>query len=210
MTTTKQLREYCEKLYVSRKEELQVVLNSYFMSTFINAHKPWTAVIGNKKCKPVPIHLDFHSPEQIPKNSESSYFKWKFRWPNMSEELIRKELSNLGFVITENYISISVPPCEKGKNLTFAQEWVKKINYANEKKKANKLYEEFISCLLSTPEENVRTFDEYTLFCGFRSDKEVSCLCAKHIMKLMALDGIEEYYKNSVYIGVKVLRKVTN
>ena len=122
MTTINELRQYCERLSNERREELKSALNNYFSSTFIEGHRPFRAVIGNKRCKPIPIHRSF-----MMKSVESVY-SYEMTWPNYSEELIRRELENLGFVITQNQISISVPPHKKGTTLTFAQKWVKKIN----------------------------------------------------------------------------------
>ena len=143
MTTAKELRQHCEKLRENRKQELKLVLDSYFESMFIVGHRPFRAVIGNKKCKPIPIHRDFLA------FSGETVLNYKIQWPNFSEELLRKELENLGFIITKNRICISVPPYEKGAKLSFAQEWVRKINAsysdycANEKKIANDEFLEY-------------------------------------------------------------------
>ena len=203
MTTAKELREHCDKLRIQREEDLKSVLNDYFESDFISGHRPWRAVIGNKKCKPIPIHRDFYY-------SGQSGFGHKFEWPNLSEEVLRQSLVNLGFTVTEHRISLCVPACEKGKKLTFAQEWVKKINAsyseycANEKKLARELYSEFVSKLFSTPTENVKTCDGYTLFCDFKFEPTISSKCATFIRKLMSHDGIEEYFENGEYKGIRV------
>lgn len=209
MTTAKELREHCDKLRSKREEDLKSILNDYFESSFIEAHRPWRAVIGNKRCKPIPIHRDFYS-------SDATSFCREFKWPNLSEDLLRKELEELGFVITEHRISLTVPACEKGKKLTFAQEWVKKINSSysqyclNEKKKANELYSEFISKLHSTSAESVKTYEGYTLFEGFKFETEISAKCATYIRALMSHDGIEEYYEDGKYKGVRVLQQPPN
>lgn len=210
MTTERNLREHCDKLRVRRQEDLKTVLNDYFESAFISAHRPWKAVIGNKRCKPIPIHRDFCFLE------ETLLFSHKFQWPNFSEEVLRKELSNLGFVVTEHRISISVPACAKDEKLTFAQRWVKKINAsyseycAIEMKKAKALYPEIISKLFSTSTKNIKTCDGYTLFCGFEIDCKMSPKCAAYIRKLMLHDGIEECYENGEYKGIKVLQQPSN
>lgn len=204
MTTVKELRQHCERLTSKREEELKSALSEYFHSTFIAGHRPFRAVIGNKKCKPIPIHRTFVA------FSGETLLSDKIKWPNFSEELLRKELENLGFIITKNRISISVPPYEKGAKLSFAQEWVKKINAsyseycANEKKVANEMYSEFISALYSVPVESIKTYDEYTLFCDFKFDRKISSKCATFIRRLMARDGIEEYYEDGKYRGIKV------
>lgn len=204
MTTVKELRQHCERLTSKREEELKSALSEYFHSTFIAGHRPFRAVIGNKKCKPIPIHRAFVA------FSGETFLSYKIKWPNFSEELLRKELENLGFIITKNRISISVPPYEKGAKLSFAQEWVKKINAsyseycANEKKVANEMYSEFISALYSVPVESIKTYDEYTLFCDFKFDRKISSKCATFIKRLMARDGIEEYYEDGKYRGIKL------
>lgn len=204
MTTVKELRQHCERLTSKREEELKSALSEYFHSTFIAGHRPFRAVIGNKKCKPIPIHRTFVA------FSGETLLSYKIKWPNFSEELLRKELENLGFIITKNRISISVPPYEKGAKLSFAQEWVKKINAsyseycANEKKVANEMYSEFISALYSVPVESIKTYDEYTLFCDFKFDRKISSKCATFIRRLMTRDGIEEYYEDGKYRGIKV------
>lgn len=203
MTTVKELREHCDKLRIQREEDLKSVLNDYFESAFISDHRPWRAVIGNKKCKPIPIHRDFYYPGQ-------SSLGHKFEWPNFSEEGLRQSLVNLGFTVTEHRISLCVPACEEDKKLTFAQEWVKKINAsyseycANEKKLARELYSEFVSMLFSIPTENVKTCDEYTLFCDFKFEHTISSKCATYIINLMSHDGIEAYYENGEYKGIRV------
>ncbi len=206
MTTAKELREYCDKLRKVQEEDLESVLNNYFESAFIARHRPWRAVIGNKRCKPIPIHRDFSFTEV----EQDTLFPEKFKWPNLSEEAIRQELANLGFVVTGPRIAISVPTCEKGKKLSFAQEWVKKINYSysiyckTEKELAKSLYPEFLSELRSTPTENIKIYDEYVLFSGFKFSKTISPICHRVILSLMESDGIAELYENGEYKGIKV------
>ena len=210
MTTAKELRQHCEQLRKEREEELKSVLSDYFESTFIAGHKPFRAVIGNKKCRPIPIHRWFLA------FSGERLLNCKIQWPNFSEDMLRKELENLGFVITKDRISISVPPCEKGAKLSFAQEWVKKINAsysdycANEKKIANEMYSEFILALRSIPAESIRIYDGYTLFCDFKVDYKISSKCATFMKRLMKRDGIAECYEDGKYMGIKVYNSHTN
>ena len=209
MTSATELREHCDQLRIQREEDLKSILNDYFESSFIEAHRPWKAVIGNKRCKPIPIHRDFYS-------SDTTSLCREFKWPNLSEDLLRKSLENLGFVITEHRISLTVPACEKGKKLTFAQEWVKRINSSysqycvNEKKKANELYAEFISKLHSVPSESVKTYEGYTLFEGFKFETKISQKCANHIISLMSRDGLEQYYEDGKYKGIRVFQQPPN
>ena len=210
MTSAKKLRERCDQLRFQRKGDLKPILDHYFESSFIEDHRPWKAVIGNKRCKPIPIYRDFYSPD-----TTSFSCRTKFKWPNLSEDLIRKGLKDLGFVITENRISLSVPACVKGEKLTFAQKWVRKINHsysqycANEKQKAIEIYEELISKLYSTSAMNIITCEGYTLF-YVKSETKISAKCSKYLRALMARDGIEEYYENDAYKGIKVLQQPPN
>ena len=102
MSTVDTLRKHCSSLCAEREKNLQSTLSEYFESAFIGKHKPFRAIIGNKRCKPIPIYRDFAF-------SIQESYGFKLVWPNFSEETLRKELSNLGFIITENKISISVP-----------------------------------------------------------------------------------------------------
>ena len=210
MFTVKELRQYCEQLHNERKEELKSVLNDYFERAFITRHRPFKAVVGNKRCKPIPIHRGFLV------FSRKAVLNYKIQWPNFSEDLLRKELENLGFIITNNRISISVPPYEKGAKMSFAQEWVKKINAsysdycANEKKIANEMYSEFILALRSIPAESIRIYDGYTLFCDFKVDYKISSKCATFMKRLMKRDGIAECYEDGKYMGIKVYNSHTN
>ena len=208
MITAVELREHCKKLRIQREEDLKSVLSNYFEYYFISGHRPWKAVIGNKKCKPIPIHRDFYS-------SGMSSSEHKFEWPNFSEEALRQSLINLGFYVTEHRISLCVPPCEEGKELTFAQDWVKKINTsyseycANEKEVAKKRYSEFLSKLYSTPLEKTKTFSEYTLFCDFKFDTEISSVCNRYMLRFMSRDGIAQYFEDGKYKGIIVSTKAT-
>lgn len=198
METAQELREYCEKLHAERIRDLEAMLENYFYFVFIDKHKPFTAVIGNKKCEPVQIGKDLLNSHWI-------------SWPNISKELIRKEMERLGFVITpDEQFSISVPAYENGSPMSYAQRTVQHINneYAeycnNEKKIAQQLYSEFISKLLSAPVENIKTYDGFTVFCKFQFDFEFSSVCLKFFKRLMRRDGIEEYYEGGEYKGIKV------
>lgn len=205
MTTAEDLRKHCERLRKNRKEELKLVLDSYFKSMFIEKHRPFRAVIGNKRCKPIPIYRDFRY------SSEPEHWA-EFEWPNLSEELLRKELENLGFVLTKNEICISVPPCEKGAELSFAQMQVKKINAAysefcvREKKHAKKIYSEYITSLKYLPDEKIKTYDGYTVFDDrdIPSSEVVEPKCRTYFEQLLVSDRLERYYENGSCAGLKV------
>ena len=210
MTTVEELRQHCQRLALEREEELKEVIEDYFLATFIAANRPFRAVIGNRKCRPVPIHQTFIE------LSCNELLCHEVKWPNLSEELIRKGLENLGFVITKQEICVSVPPYKKGSKMTFAQEWVKKINdnysdyCAYEKKKAKEAYSEFIAALVSVPKESIMTFDEFTLFCDFKFEGEITKKCLKFLKKMLVRDGIEEYFENGEYKGIRVFNNPSN
>ena len=216
MANVKELRDFCEQIYLTNETLLKFRLDKYFETVFLDAHIPWRAVIGNKKCKPIPIYRNF---EFYDKNlnpfmySGYSSSDVKFVWPNMSEHLIRKLLSDLGFVVKWDNISISVPPLKNGQKLTYAQEWVKRINHAysvycaHEKNCAKELYEELISDLMNTPQKNIKTCEEYTVFCGYKFEKEVNPVVAKYLRRFMSRDGIHECFENFEYKGIMVKRQ---
>ncbi len=204
MDTADSLRRYCKELREKREEELKTVLDDYFCDNFIAEPRPFRAVLGNKKCKPIPVYKKILEPCKA--KNESCFYQW----PNFSEELLRQELENLGFVVTKNKISIMVPPYEKGKELSFAQEWVRKINQsyskycASQKKFADKMYSKYVLELLSINPERIKTYQSYTLFCDFEFGYRVSPKCETYIKRLMMRDGIEPYYEDGKYRGIKV------
>ncbi len=206
MSNAKELRERCNQLREERREELKSVLNRYAQEYF--STKPCRAVIGNKKCKPIPIHKSIFDFER-----KSIYHEGCLVWPNFSKDQLREELKDLGFVLTENlYFCISIPPIQKGKKLTFAQKWMRKINdnYSaychNQKKLANEVYSIFILDLLSIPAEEIKICKEYTLFCNYKYNFEnpISIKCYSYIKRLMSKDRISEFYENGEYKGIIV------
>lgn len=222
MATAQELREHLQDASTGKTEALKAVLNAYFEYSFIKAHKPFRAVIGNKKCKPIPIHRDFGGSRNIYAlvTTTSSGTKvndvftgLSFEWPAVSEEMLRKELGNLGFVLTEHQISIFVPPYKKGTPMSFAQEWVKKINasYAeycdSEKKEAKRLYKQFLGELMAAP-YTIQLDEEHFLYPDFEFSQTISRQCYKFIKRLMAADGIDSYYEGKKYKGVMVKTSV--
>ena len=201
-----ELREYCENLWEDRQNELEYVLDCYFSSVFIEGHLPFRAVIGNKKCKPVPIHRSFIKTSGGPNISD------KFMWPNISEELIREELKRLGFVVTEGKICISVPAYKKGEKLSYAQKWVKEINdcyaayCAGEKREAKEVYSDLLSDLFEVSTESIKIYKDYVLFYDFKYGEKISAKCLAYVRKMMKDDGIGECVEDGKYMGIKVYR----
>ena len=81
MSNAKELRERCNQLREERREELKSVLNRYAQEYF--STKPCRAVIGNKKCKPIPIHKSIFDFER-----KSIYHEGCLVWPNFSKDQI--------------------------------------------------------------------------------------------------------------------------
>lgn len=206
MSNAKELRERCNQLKDERREELKSVLNIYAQEYF--STRPFRAVIGNKRCKPIPIHKSILGFEQ-----KSVYHDRYLFWPNFSKDQLRKELEDLGFVLTESSnFCISIPPIQKGKKLTFAQKWMKMINdnYSaychNQKKLANEVYSTLILDLLSMSAEEIKTCEGYTLFYNYKynSKSKISIKCYSYVKSLMAKDRIAEFYENNEYKGIIV------
>jgi len=218
MATAQELREHLQDVSTGKTEALKAVLNAYFKYSFIKAHKPFRAVKGNKKCKPIPIYRDFSGRRRIyysitttdTHTEVNNIFEGlSFEWPIEPEGALRKELENLGFVLTECRISIFVPPFQKGEPMSFAQEWVKKINasYAeycdSEKKKATRLYKQFIDELMATP-YTLQLDEDHVLYPNFRLNQSISRPCYKFIKRLMVANGIDAYYEGKEYKGIRV------
>lgn len=208
MSTIKDLQDFIEKLRIERenvaKLQIEALLENFFQQSFIEGHRPWRAVIGNKRCKPVPIHhhIGFYKESSIDKDS---------MWPDMPESFIREYLETLGFVLTKGEICVSVPAYKKGEPLSFAQKWVRKINHSyseycvNEEKRAVEMYSDFIQELIETPVEKIKIRDGYVLFEKFKFSKELSRKCYHNMKRTMKEDGyIFEVYDDKKYIGVGV------
>lgn len=138
-------------------------------------------------------------------------------WPDLPDEEIQAVIESLGFVVTGkncNSFCLSVPPYENGKKLTFAQEWVRKINHnysvyvAHERKKAEFFYHVILSELCDSSATNVKICNGYTLFEGYRFQTEISSQCYHYIRSLLAKDGIEQYYDEcDGYEGLRILQQ---
>lgn len=202
------LRKFCENLKDERISEIRKTLEKYFEEYFLSGTpRPWRAITGKRKCRPIPIYRSILYYE-----SESIY---SLKWPNISKEIIYKELENLGFnvIVDESEkILLTIDPLEKGEKLTFAQEWLKKINHnysmycAGEIKLAKELYPQYIEKLIATPKEKIEIYEDYTLFRKFCMNMSISRKCVNHLEKMLKAEGIEEVMdENRKYIGVKVL-----
>ena len=105
---------------------------------------------------------------------------------------------------------ITVPVYEKGKPLTFAQEYVRKINHnyslyiAGERKKAREIFDEIITELSHMPIEKIARGKDFTLFEGYKNETEIGPECARFCGNLLKKAGIEKYYEDREYKGMAV------
>lgn len=211
MATTKELYEFIEKLRIERekeaKQQIEKLLENFFQKCSIEGHRPWRAVIGNKRCKPVPIHhhISFYN---------ESYHDTDSMWPDMPESFIREYIEELGFVLTKHQICVSVPAYKKGEPMSFAQKWVRTINQSyskyclSEKKLAVKMYSDYIDELINTPTEKIKIRDGYVLFEEFKFSKKVSKKCVHFFSRIIEKDGgIFCVMEDEKYIGIGVKLK---
>ncbi len=217
MKTVQELRERCNNIREEQIEEVRKTIEYWIEEVVIPKNVPWRAVIGNRRCKPVPIHKDFSVRKKningiILKNGEIC-------WPNFEDEIIREYIECLGFVIGKrsDYLAISVPPHEKGKTLTFAQECVRKVNdnYScycqREKSKAKELFSEVIEEIYNTSIYEIQENDDCVIFKDFKFSKKVSKECARFSNRLLRKNGIKPYYEEvngkRKYIGLAVMKE---
>lgn len=192
MALTDDLRKRCSQLKDKREKEVEEILSKYFTTEFIETHTTWCSAI-----QPLHIYRDF---------GEGLTYKW----PNLSEERLREILESLGFEVKSNNISLSIPENKNTDKLTFAQEWKNKINdaysaYCMElSKKAHEMYEERLSELYLVPDEKIITHKNYTIFNDFEFVVLKDARCIKKFREYMKQDGIEEYFEDGKYIGIKV------
>lgn len=223
MKTLEDLRQKCKE--IAEKEHREAVKESieyWMMNKAIPKHRVWRAVIGNKKCKPVPIHRDFsyRSRREEPyKNSAMVDQLGYVMWPDLEYEEIKRHLESLGFVIgnLSEKLALSVPAPKKGEPLTFAQKCVKIINqqyslYVEEEKiKAKNVVEDFITELYNTPDDKIRRGNGCTIFEDFVYSKTISKECCRFCNRYLKQNGIIAYYEDSdgrqVYEGVAVMDK---
>lgn len=235
MANVEELRKKCnqmceqqvlekEHLDQMRYEEIKFILCDW-LDLFISDHHAWRAVIGNKRCCPIPISNYFSKRDRLSapylKFRETRTSKWDFLWPDLPDEKICQAIQDLGFVIiqptsssiphaTVDNIALVVPPSEKDKPLTFAQTWVQMINHryseyiAAERKKAKYCYRDFLLQLCDVPDESIVICDDYALFKDFKFKPKMSLRCANYIRAMMHKDGLKELYENDEYKGIRL------
>lgn len=210
-----ELRELCNKIHEERRKEVETVFKCW-LGDFIKDNRPWRAVEGNKRCKPIPMYKSFSYKRIRNLRDEGKFFSRYF--PDLPNKEIKEIIEGLGFVVfesryydTEGNFCIAIPACEKGKPLTFAQEYVRKINYnyslyiAEEKKKAREIFDEIITELSNMPIEKITRGKGLTLFEEYRYQTVVSRECARFCKRLYEKNGIKEYYEDGEYKGICVL-----
>ena len=194
MRTINDLYEHINQEHSKRQKQIKTAIIDYFTYHFIKCHKPWRAIKTRNKCVTEPFYA-------------------KLSWPNLPEDNIRECIIKLGFVLfrpSKTMWYVTVPKWKKGEKLTFAQEWVKKINdnytkyCAQEKERAKALFSEYISELISSSPEKIHFFSEYTLFEGFVFREVISVECARFMREMLKNEGIEEYCENDKYVGIIV------
>jgi hypothetical protein len=208
------LRELCNEIHQERREEVETVFKCW-LADFIKDNRPWRAVEGNKRCKPIPMHMNF-SCGRIRNLRDEKKFYYRY-FPDLPDEEIKEIIEGLGFVVYDSRFNpnmgrfcITVPAYEKGKPLTFAQEYVRKINHnyslyiAGERKKAREIFDKIITELTHMPIEKITRGKDFTLFEGYKYEDEISLECARFYRKLYKKAGMEIYYEDGEYKGIVV------
>lgn len=197
MTDFNEIYKICVTVQKDYRRDLQEILDNYFLKHFIIEPRPWKAVLGNKQCKPIAIHRDFS-----PLESYQTY-PLRFNWPKYSYAMLTKELIKLGFVVyrKDHYLYLCTPQVV-GHQLTYAQKKVREINRsygiycAEEKKKAKKLYSQFLDSLVEgkTIMDKIYVLDNnLILFKVDDIDKNyelASSHCKRYFNRMMTRDGI--------------------
>ncbi len=206
------IRIQCNKIHKNRRDTVKQMLILWLEKQFIyEHHRPWKAVLGNKRFRPVPIHRDFSSDKIRNLNCVTNPSLY---WPELPDEEILSIIKDLGFKIcsvnTElddnnksvvlDELCLYVLPPEEGKPLTFAQEWVRKINNAyskyvrEERKIAKQHYFEVLSDLNGLCSNDyadyIRFGDDCVIIENYDYSEYMSKICRAHVTRLLAKDGI--------------------
>lgn len=199
------LKSYGSTLRERRIKEVKTVLEAWLNSFVEEKHRPWRAIIGNRKCKPIPIHRDVHFV------NHKYFLSYSLYWPDLPEKMIIEIIESLGFVVSGPLLCLSVPAYEKGKPLTFAQEKVKYINdsYSSyvlkTKQEAKAYYQEVLGLLFSMSEEQISSFDNYTLYRDFKFPTPISRDCYHYLKLYLSRNGIQELFdENGNYLGMQI------
>lgn len=207
-----QFREHCNKIYNERRNDVKFVLEKWLESFITKKRRPWRAIEGKKKLRPIPIHRNFGNEKKRNKEDLVPVSAFYFYWPDLPDEEIMNIIKDLGFniycrgeTISLNNISLAIPAPKKGESLTFAQEWVKKINdsyskyVAKEKLKAKEHYKNLLHDLSGYDTYDIRIDKEFMIFENYESEfaKAMSPKCKSELAKLLAKDGIYLHYNPS-------------
>lgn len=219
-----QFREHCNKIYNERRNDVKFVLEKWLESFITKNHWPWRAIEGKKKLYPIPIHRNFGN-EKKRNKEDLDVYSFRFYWPDLPDEEIMNIIKDLGFniycifePISLGNMCLAIPAPKKGESLTFAQEWVKKINdnyskyVAEEKLKAKEHYKNLLHDLSGYDNNNIRTDKEFMIFENYEPEfaKAMSPKCKSELAKLLAKDGIHLSYNPSTnsleaYVSLSLL-----
>ena len=212
MASIEDLHNRCNTLRAQRKEEVISVLDKWLTKRFIEHSRPWHAVVGNKRCRPIPIHRDFYNDFNPSREEEDNYvFSNKYYWPNISQDELKSILKELGFVVYTEFsrLCIAVPPRKRGNAYTYAQEWVKKINYnystfiVKERSESLTTYNQVLCELFEYDDHKVQIGKDSIIFYGYKHPYvDTYTPKRKYLLNSLASVGIYEYRQNGHYEGL--------
>ncbi len=196
------------KRTITMEQRIKDVLELFFIEECIERHRPWRAIYESRRCRPIPV---YHS-ISFPKDS----VRHKYVWPSESVSLIDNYLVKLGFIpigASNGRLSLMVPRYRKYGELSFAQEWVRRINRAysiycsQEKKKADDIFDTMIDELCEWPIDKIVPYNGTTLFKDYIVDWAVSSECSRYIKRKLRDNGMYEMYSpEEDHIGLIVAK----
>lgn len=195
-----ELRNECEN-------QVKAILECWLNQKFGYGNKPWRAVEGRKRLRPIPIYL----------------YECNKEWPkNMTPDFIRKSIIKLGFTIYPSLngkgINLAIPEWKEGEKLTWAQKKIRTLNHdysiyvEEEKRRAELLFNQLLEELSNYDTTKVIVGDGYTIFKGYKfgetaginSEITISRECYKFIKRHYKEHNIEEYFEDKEYIGLRL------
>ncbi|MCI8345008.1 MAG: hypothetical protein HFJ42_03420 [Clostridia bacterium] len=193
------LRKECEN-------QVKAILECWLNTKFGYEKKPWRAVEGRKRLRPIPLYL----------------YECNKEWPeNMTPDFIRKSIIKLGFIIYPSLngkgITLVIPEWKEGEKLTWAQEKIRTLNHdysryvEDEKRRAQSIFKQLLEELSNYDTTKVIVGDGCIIFKGYKFGAmgieprvTISRECYKFIRRLYKEHNMEEYFDNEKYIGLRV------
>lgn len=193
------LRKECEN-------QVKAILERWLNTKFGYEKKPWRAVEGRKRLRPIPLYL----------------YECNKEWPeNMTPDFIRKSIIKLGFIIYPSLngkgITLVIPEWKEGEKLTWAQEKIRTLNHdysryvEDEKRRAQSIFKQLLEELSNYDTTKVIVGDGCIIFKGYKFGAmgieprvTISRECYKFIRRLYKEHNMEEYFDNEKYIGLRV------